>query len=134
MVTYLLDFHDNFRFSKTLSKYQEKPYPLLYFLIHLKSACNIRRILMDQSRNILIFNIPRILFANIPWNLIGNLFRILWEYIIGMFHEYSTNNISGTLFGNISRNFIGNVFRIFWEYIMGMFLEYSTNIYLPGGQ
>ena len=28
MVTYLLDFHENLRFSKTLSKYQEQPYPL----------------------------------------------------------------------------------------------------------
>ena len=28
MVAYLLDFHENIRFSKTLGEYQEKPYPL----------------------------------------------------------------------------------------------------------
>ena len=28
MVAYLLDFHENDRFSKTLGKYQEQPYPL----------------------------------------------------------------------------------------------------------
>ena len=27
MVTYLLDLHENIRFSKTLSEYQEQPYP-----------------------------------------------------------------------------------------------------------
>ena len=28
MVTYLLDFHENIRFSKTLSEYKEQPYPM----------------------------------------------------------------------------------------------------------
>ena len=44
-------------------------------------------------------NVPRIFHEkysrNIIWeysrNFIGNSFRILWEYIMGMFHEYSTN-------------------------------------------
>ena len=30
-------------------------------------------------------------FGNIPRNLIGNFFQIFWEYIMGMFQEYSTN-------------------------------------------
>ena len=89
---------------------------------------------MEQSGNLPIFNIPRILLGNIPRDFIGNIFRIFWEYIMGMFHEYSTNNIPETLFGNIPWNFIGRFFRIFWEHIMGMFHEYSTNIYLANGQ
>ena len=123
MVTYLLDFYDKIRFSKALRKYQEKPYRRLYFLIHLKNSCNIRGIFIDQSRNIPIFKVPAILFGNIPGNLIGNLFQIFWKYIIGMFHEYSTNNFPGTLFGNreIFPNILGiyhgNVPRIFHEYI-----------------
>ena len=28
MVPYFLDFHENIRFSKTLSEYQEQPYPI----------------------------------------------------------------------------------------------------------
>ena len=88
---------------------------------------------MEQSGNVPIFNIPGILFRNIPWNLIGNFFPIFWECIMGMFHDYSTNNTPGILFGNIPPNFIGNFFRIFWEYIMGVFQEYSTNIYLASG-
>ena len=46
---------------------------------------------MEQSENIPIFNIPGTLFQNIPRNLIGNFFRIYWEYLMGMFREYSTN-------------------------------------------
>ena len=43
------------------------------------------------ASDILIFNVPGTLFRNIPRNFIGNFFRIVWEYIMGMFHEYSTN-------------------------------------------
>ena len=46
---------------------------------------------MEYSGNIPIFNIPGTLFQNIPRKFIRNFFRIHWEYIIGMFHEYSTN-------------------------------------------
>ena len=46
---------------------------------------------MGQSGNIPIFNIPRTLLRNIPWNFIVNFFRIYWEYLKEMFHEYSTN-------------------------------------------
>ena len=30
-------------------------------------------------------------FENIPWNFIENFFQIFQEYIMEMFHEYSTN-------------------------------------------
>ena len=81
MVTYLLDFHEYIRFSKILSEYQEQPHPLekttIVFLDSpKKNACNIRRIFMEQSENIPIFNIPGTLFQNIPRNFIGNFFRI----------------------------------------------------------
>ena len=55
------------------------------------NVCNIRRIFIEQSGNIPIFNIPGTLFGNIPRNFVGNFFRIFWEYIMGMFQEYSTN-------------------------------------------
>ena len=46
---------------------------------------------MEHSGNISIFSIPETFPGNIPRNFIGNFFRIFWEYIMGMFHEYSTN-------------------------------------------
>ena len=49
------------------------------------------RIFMEHSENIYIFNILGTLFGNIPWNLMGNVFRIFREYIMGIFHEYSMN-------------------------------------------
>ena len=80
MVPYFLDFHENIRFSKTLSEYQEQLYPtektIIVFLDPLKKACNIRRTFMEQPGNIPIFNIPGTLFWNIPRNFIGNFFRI----------------------------------------------------------
>ena len=46
---------------------------------------------MEQPENIPVFNNPWTLFRNIPRNFIGKFFRIYWEYLNGMFHEYSTN-------------------------------------------
>ena len=93
MVPYFLDFHENIGFSKTLNEYQEQPNPTqkttIVFLDPQKT-CNIRRIFMEQPGNIPICNIPGKLFRNIPQNFIGN-FQIYWEYLKGMFHEYSTN-------------------------------------------
>ena len=43
------------------------------------------------SRNITVFNIPGILVQNIPRKFIWSFSRILWEYLFGMFNEYSTN-------------------------------------------
>ena len=77
------------------SKYQGQPYPLQKTTIAFldppkKNARNIRRIFMEHSGNIPIFNIPGTLFRN-PRNYIGNFFQISREYIMGMLHEYSTN-------------------------------------------
>ena len=96
MVAYLLDFHENIRFSKTFGEYQEQPYPLektaIVFLDpSKKNGCNIHSIFMKQSGNIPIYNIPGTLFRNITRNFIGNFFQIYWEYFMGMVHEYSTN-------------------------------------------
>ena len=96
MVPYLLDFHENIRSPKTLSEYQEQPYPIekttIVFLDpQNKKACNILKIFTEQSGNIPIFNIPGMLFRNILRNSTGNFFRIYWEHLKGMFHEYSTN-------------------------------------------
>ena len=63
----------------------------IVFLDQPKKACNIRRIFMEQPGNIPIFSIPGTLLRNIPRNFIGNFFRIYWEYLKGMFHEYFTN-------------------------------------------
>ena len=80
MVPYFLDFHENLRFSKTLSEYQEQPYPTekttILFLDPAKKECNIRRTFMEQPGNFPIFNIPGTLFRNIPLNFLGNFFRI----------------------------------------------------------
>ena len=94
MVTYLLEFHENIRFSKTLSEYQEQPQPLFIFLDPpKKNAFYIRRIFMEHSGNIPIFNIP------------GTLF---WEYSLEFYRE---------LFSNIPGIYHGNVLRIFHKHI-----------------
>ena len=98
MVPYFLDFHENIRFSKALSKYQEQPYPLekttIVFFDLPKKACNIRRIFMEQPGNFPIFNIHgTFLFRNILQNFIGN------------FSEY-TGNISRECSTNTPRTFI----------------------------
>ena len=97
MVPYFLDFHENIRFPKTTSEYQEQPYPLekttIVFLDPPKKACNIRRIFMEQPENFPIFNIPgTLLFRNILRNFIGN------------FPEY-TGNISRECCTNIPRTY-----------------------------
>ena len=98
MVPYFLDFHENIRFSKTLSKYQEKLYPIkkttIIFLDPQKKACNIRRIFMKQPGNIPIFNIPGTLCRDIPRNFIGNFFP----------------NILGIFKGNVRRIFQEHIF------------------------
>ena len=69
---------------------------------HKKNASNIHRIFTEQSGNITMFSIPGTFFWNIPRNFIGNIFRIHWKYLMGMFHEYSTDiHLLGGNFGNI---------------------------------
>ena len=66
MVTYLLGFHENIRFSKTLSEYQEQLHPLLYFLIHLKKM--------------------HVTFVGYSWNVRGIfLYSIFPEHYLGIF-------------------------------------------------
>ena len=43
---------------------------------------------MEQS-GYLIF--PKHYFGIIPRNFIGNFFRMYWDYLMGIFHQYSTN-------------------------------------------
>ena len=92
MVTYLLDFLENIRFSKTPSEYQEQPHPLFVFLDPPKK---MHATIVGYSWNIpgiFLYSIfPEHHFGNIPRNFIGSLFRIFREYMTGMFHEYSTN-------------------------------------------
>ena len=80
MVPYFLDFHENIRFSKTISEYQEQPHPTektnIVFFDPPKKECNIRRRFMEQPGNIPTFNIPGTLFRNISRDFIGNFFRI----------------------------------------------------------
>ena len=98
MVPYFLDFHENIRFSKTLSKYQEQPCTIekttIVFLDPPKNACNIRRIFMEQPENIPTFNIPGTLFRNIKQNFTGNFFP----------------NILGISQGNVTRIFQEHIF------------------------
>ena len=79
MVPYFLDFHENIRFSKTLSGYQEQSYPLekttIVFLDPPKKACNIRKIFMEQPGNFPIFNIPGT-FSGISLGIFPNILGI----------------------------------------------------------
>ena len=90
MVLYLLDFHENIRFSITLKDFHRISWrPLAnrenYYCIYWstkKNACKICRIFMKQSRNIPIFSIPRALCRNFPQNFIGNFlrtYRTVWK-------------------------------------------------------
>ena len=46
-----------------------------------KEACNTRRMFMEQSGNIPIFNILEHYFRISPRNIIVNFFRIYWKYL-----------------------------------------------------
>ena len=128
MVTYWLDFHENIRFPKVLSKYQEQPHPLLYFLIHLKNGCNIRRIFMEQSRNILYSIFPEHylgIFPRISEGTFQNILGIHHWNVPRIFHEQYSRNIiweyfpefHRELFPNILGIYYGNVPRIFHKHI-----------------
>ena len=82
MFPYLVDFHENIRYSTTLSDYQELPYPLkkttTAFHNPLRNACNIRRIFIEQE----IF-----LNSMFPEHYFSILSGILW----GIFPEYTGN-------------------------------------------
>ena len=98
MVTYLLDFHKKIRFSKTLSEYQEQPYPL-------------------EKTTVLFLDPPKkmqVSFVGYSWNNQGiflnsiypeHYFEILHGISLGIFSEY-TGNISWECFTNIPRTYI----------------------------
>ena len=46
---------------------------------------------MEQSGDIPKFNIPAVLFRNIPQSFIGIFFQTYWVHLMGMFHKYSIN-------------------------------------------
>ena len=88
--------HENIRFSKTHSEYYEQPYPLEETaIVFLDPTKKMHVIFVGYLWNIQgIFLCSIFLehyFGNIPLNFIGNFLRIFREYIMGMFHEYSTN-------------------------------------------
>ena len=95
MVPYLLDFHEYIRFSKSLSEYQEQPYPLEK-TVNYCISCNISRIFIEKSGNILIFNIHEHYFGIFP--------RISQ----GIFSE-DTGTIPGECSTNIPRTYIYGV-------------------------
>ena len=93
MVPYFLDFHENIRFAKTLSEYQEQPYPLekttIVFLDPPKKACNIVGYSWNSQEIFLYSIFPGHYFGTFSGISLG-IFQIYWEYLKGMFHEYST--------------------------------------------
>ena len=72
----MMIFHENSKFSKTHSEYQEQPYPL-------------------EKTTIAFLDPPKrmhVTFEGYSWSIQGMfLYSIFWEYIMGMFHEYFTN-------------------------------------------
>ena len=99
MDTYLQDIHENMRFSKTLSEYQEQPYPLLYFLIHLKIQYS-RNIIWEYSSEFhreLFPNILEIYHRNVPRIFHEKYSRnIIWEYS-PEFHRELFTKYSGNM-------------------------------------
>ena len=89
MVPYFLDFHENIRLSKTLSEYQEQPYPL-------------------EKTTIVFLDPPKK-----PWNSQEIfLYSIFPGHYLGIF-----SRISLGIFPNILGISHGNVPRIFDEHI-----------------
>ena len=124
MVAYLLDFHENIRFSRTLTKYQEQPYSLLYFLIYLKNALTFVGYL-SSNQGIFIYPI-------FPEHYVG-IFPGISQ---GTFSEYSENiswecstNTPRTIFSEHYLGiFPGISLQTFSEYSGNLSWEYSTNI------
>ena len=63
---------------------------------------------MEHSVNILTFNIPGTLFANISLNFRWNFFRIFQEYIMGMFHEHIFGRWGITALAGYAQNILEN--------------------------
>ena len=97
MAPYFLDFHENIRLSKTLSEYQEQPYPLekttIVFLDPPKKPSNICRIFMEQPGNFLYSVFP------------GHYLGIFYGISLGIFP-----NILGISHGNVLPIFDKHIF------------------------
>ena len=85
---------------------------------------------MDQLGNIPVLNTPETLFRNIPRNFIWNLFRIYWEYLMGMVHEYSTNFL--TLRILIGKSTLNQNFNAYKKYEYGHFGSSSNQLFIRG--
>ena len=124
MVPYFLDFHKNIRFSKVLSEYQEQSYPTEKItIVFLNLPCNIRRIFMEQPRNIPIFNVPE------------HFFEISPVIFLGIFCEY-TGNIPRGCSTNIPRTYIcllrNSLFRKVTTFVKSFMFDVwngSTSLY-----
>ena len=95
MVTYLLNFHENIKFSKTVSEYHEQPYPLekttaVFFDPPKKMQITFVGYSWNNQGIFLNSIFPEHYFGIFP-DFIGNIFRIYREYLMEMFHEYSTD-------------------------------------------
>ena len=79
MYPWWLEFHENIKFSKTHSEYQEQPYlqekaTIVFFDLPKKCIC---RTFMEHSENISVFNIVGALYGNIHMGI----FIILEHYM-----------------------------------------------------
>ena len=93
MVLYFLDFHENIRFSKKLSKYQEQPSPIEKAAIVFLDSQKKKRFTFIgypwNSQGIFLYSIfPGHYFGIFPGISLGIFFRIYWEHLKEMFHEY----------------------------------------------
>ena len=95
MVAYLLNFHENIRFSKTLGQNQEQPYPLeknVFLDPPKKNSCNICKLFMKKSGNIPIFNILQTFFSEYSpkfhWELLPNILEISHGNFLQIFHKH----------------------------------------------
>ena len=98
MVTYLLNFHENIKFSKTVSEYHEQPYPL-------------------EKTTAVFFDPPKkmqITFVGYSWNNQGIFLNSIFpEHYFGIFpwfHWEYFPNIPGIPHGNVPRIFHGHIF------------------------
>ena len=97
MVPYFLDFHENIRFSKTLSEYHEQPYPTE------KTAI----VFLDPPKK------KRVTFVGYSWNSqVIFLYSIFPEHYFGIFPGFHWE-----LFSNILGISQGNTPRIFQEHL-----------------
>ena len=121
MVPYFLDFHENIRFSKTLSEYQEQPYPIEKTTITKRCVTFIGYSWNNQG--IFLYSI----FSE-------HYFRIFPRFSLEIFSEY-TRNISRECSTNIPRTCIcpmgnGLVRKVTTFVKSSMFLMFDVVLFL----